>query len=319
MAKPRVFISSTFFDLKHVREDLERFIRDLGYEPIRHETGDIPYGKDEPPEAYAYREVELCDVIVSIIGGRFGSESQQEQGYSITQVELRRALERGIQVFIFIERSVNGEFSTYQVNKGNPNVQYRFVDDLRVYEFIESLHKLPRNNPIATFETSADIIDYLKAQWAGLFQRFLQEQKRISEIKILEEMKSVAGTLQQLVNFLTEERRSKDDAIQNILLANHPAFRRLAEVTDTPYRVFFSNMDELDTWLKARGWTKMPREQWDQDSIAEWKNTNSKEYIKITENIFDDHGRLNIYTENDWNDSWVKKGAWGLEEGEIPF
>jgi hypothetical protein len=82
-------------------------------------------------------------------------------GLSISQVELRRALEHGIQVFIFIERSVHAEFSTYQLNKDNHEVKYRFADDSRVYEFIESLYKLPHNNPIAAFETAQDITDYL--------------------------------------------------------------------------------------------------------------------------------------------------------------
>ena len=56
MSKPRVFISSTFYDLRQVREDLERFIKELGYEPVRNEQGDIPYGKEESVEASAYRE-----------------------------------------------------------------------------------------------------------------------------------------------------------------------------------------------------------------------------------------------------------------------
>jgi lysophospholipid acyltransferase (LPLAT)-like uncharacterized protein len=38
MAKPRVFISSTFFDLRQIREELE----EMGYDPVRHETGAIP-------------------------------------------------------------------------------------------------------------------------------------------------------------------------------------------------------------------------------------------------------------------------------------
>ena len=72
MARPRIFISSTFYDLRQVRDDLERSIRELGYEPVRHEAGSVPYSKDERLEAAAYREVELCDVIVAVVGGRFG-------------------------------------------------------------------------------------------------------------------------------------------------------------------------------------------------------------------------------------------------------
>ena len=47
MARPRIFISSTFYDLKQVRSDIERVIRELGYEPVRHETGAVPYSKGE--------------------------------------------------------------------------------------------------------------------------------------------------------------------------------------------------------------------------------------------------------------------------------
>ena len=92
MARPRVFISSTFYDLRQVRQDLERFIREMGYEAIRHETGSIPYGKEKRPEAYAYREAEGSDILIAIIGGRFGSPSHEVGGYSISQAELKRAL-----------------------------------------------------------------------------------------------------------------------------------------------------------------------------------------------------------------------------------
>ena len=52
MAKPRVFVSSTFYDLRQVRDDLDRFISGMGYEAVLHEAGDIAYGKDSPPEGY---------------------------------------------------------------------------------------------------------------------------------------------------------------------------------------------------------------------------------------------------------------------------
>lgn len=182
------------------------------------------------------------------------------------------AEERGIQVFIFIEKNVLAEYSTCQLNRDSDQVKYRFADDVRILEFIESLYALPRNNPIASFEVSADITGYLLVQWAGLFQRSLQEQKRLSELKILEEMKTVAGTLQELTRFLTEERRNKDEAIQNILFANHPAFRRFAELTNTKYRVFFTNHRKLDAWLSARSWKPIGKGGLDNDSVLEWIN-----------------------------------------------
>jgi len=320
MARPRIFISSTFYDLRHVREDLERFVRELGYEPIRNETGSIPYGKEKPIESYAYQEVELSDIIVTIIGGRFGTESAEGPGFSITQNELRRALDRNVQVFIFVEQGVHAEYSTYRLNKGKKDIEYSFVDDVRVYEFLEKLYDLPANNPIAPFQTAKDIIDYLRAQWAGLFQRFLREQNRISEIKVLDEVKSVAATLQQLVGFLTKERRSKDGAIKSILFANHPAFRRFAAITNTKYRVFFTTLTELNLWLESRLWKPVAKDAYDEDSVLEWSR--DKEYIKLIEPIFDHSGKLKIYTEETWKDTWLQRQRFpesAADDDEIPF
>lgn len=229
MAKPRVFISSTFYDLRQVREDLERMIRELGFEPIRHETGRIPYASDQKLEASAYREVDLSDIVVSIVGGRFGSESSQNQGLSISQAELRRAVEAGIPVFIFVEKGTLSEYRTYQLNKSALGVKYSYADNVRIYEFLEQLYGLPHNNPIQGFETSNDITEFLRQQWAGLFQRFLQDQRRLSELRVLDAMNATAKTLQDLVAFLTEERKGTNSAISEILFANHPAFPSVPE------------------------------------------------------------------------------------------
>ena len=269
MAKPRVFVSSTFYDLRQVREDLDRFILGMGYEAVLFEAGDVAYGKDSPPEGYVHREIELCDMLICLIGGRYGTESQEQPGSSITQLELKTALENQVQVFIFIEHNVHSEYGTYSLNKENADIKYRFVDNPLVYEFIESVHNLPRNNPITPFQTASDIVEFLRNQWAGLFQRFLQDQKRIQEIRTLDEMKSVAGTLEQLVRFLTEERNNEDDAIQQVLLANHPVFHRFQELTKTPYRIFFSDEDELNRWLRARKWKMVPNPSYDDGSYRE--------------------------------------------------
>jgi hypothetical protein len=169
MARPRVFISSTFYDLRQVREDLERLVREFGFDPVRHEMGRVPYAKDKRLETSAYREVELCDILVSIVGGRFGTSSSDYPGMSISQAELRRVLDHGIQVFIFVEKSVLAEYATWAVNKDNAAMKFRFVDDGKVYEFIDELYALPIDNAITGFETSANIADFLREQWAGLF------------------------------------------------------------------------------------------------------------------------------------------------------
>jgi hypothetical protein len=308
MARPRIFISSTFYDLRQIREDLERTVKDLGYEPIRHETGAIAYSKDEKLESAAYREVDLCDVLVSIIGGRYGSDSAVAPGASISQTELRRALERGVQVFIFIEKSVNAEYSTYKLNKELAGVKYGSVDNAKIFEFIDELNKLPQNNAIAQFEVAQDISSYLRDQFAGLFHQFLQDRKRAVEMRVLEEMNATARTLKEVVTFLTEERnKGTADAIQSILLVNHPAFPAFAQLTGTKYRVFFSNREELNTWLEEIGWEVGDGQEFDPDSIAEWVNGTVRAYLKLTHEIFDEKGTLMNVQPSEWRNEWLQK------------
>jgi len=305
MAKPRIFISSTFYDLRYVREDLERFIVGMGYEPVRHETGNIPYSKKGPLEEAAYKEVALSDVIVCIIGGRYGTESSSRDG-SITQNELLEALSKGIQVYIFVEQSVLAEFFTYRLNKDNKDIKYGFVDSIEIYKFLEMIHSLPQNNPVTPFTTSADICDILRSQWAGLFQRFLREEGRLSEIQVLDEMKSVARTLQETVSFLTKERKDSDGAIKTILSMNHPAFRRFAEIASIKYRVFFTNKEELDKWLAARSYNPIKQDSYDKGSVLEWVNKKDKKYIRLTKNIFDDDGKLKPSSAEKWDNNWIE-------------
>jgi len=323
MAKPRIFISSTYYDLKNIRADLERFIRDQGYEAVMNEKGHIPYGSEKKLEEYCYKEIESCDILVSIIGGRFGSESKEPQ-YSISNIELKTAIEQGKQVYIFIDRGVYTEFGTYKANKKG-DVNYIAVDDKRVYEFIEEVTKLPVNNQTQSFETAYDITRYLKEQWAGLFQRLLSESSRQKEILVIEDLKNTAKTLNQMVNFIIEEREQGDQAIKDILLSNHPAFEDIRNQLQIPYRVFFNNLKELEALLKARQFDEPDIfDEWEIDDMHTYKNRQNAHIFAISKAVFDNDGRLKIFTPDKWQQEYVlykepQENPWADFDDEIPF
>lgn len=306
MAKPRVFLSSTFYDLKQVRADLQTFILSLGYDPVLSEHGSIPYGSEERLEKYCYREIDVVDILVSLIGGRFGSASES-QPYSISQMELKTALQLGKQVYIFVEKPVLTEFNTYKRNKTVPNVSYHSVDNVKIFEFLDEVHRLEINNTTVGFETSRDITDYLREQWAGLFQRFLQEQGRRQEMNAIQNLEATAQTLNQLVTYLTEERRGTNKAIEDILLTNHPAFAQLRKLTGVPYRLFFTNHSELSEWLKFRNFVEVPIEDWDDAEYEEWSRVLTKKNVllKLWTGLFDENGQLKIFTQKEWNNDWI--------------
>jgi len=73
MARPRVFVSSTYYDLKHLRSSLENFVESLGFDPVLSEKGDIAYLPDVPLDESCYREVRNADIYVLIVGGSWAA------------------------------------------------------------------------------------------------------------------------------------------------------------------------------------------------------------------------------------------------------
>ena len=79
MAKPRVFLSSTYYDLKHVRERIERFLANFGMEPVLFENDNVTFEFNKPLDLSCYNEVKTCQMMVLIVGGRYGSAASGEQ------------------------------------------------------------------------------------------------------------------------------------------------------------------------------------------------------------------------------------------------
>lgn len=338
MARPRIFISSTYFDLKSIREELDRFISSLGYEAIRHEMGHISYGKEEAPENYAYREVEFADILVSIIGSKFGSNSS-DGAHSISQVELKKAYQAGKQVYIFIEEEVNAEYKFFLANRHIKDVKYTAVTDIRVYTFIEEIYSLPRGNPIFSFKTGSDVVQLLRDQWAGLFQRLLTQEASRPLGALTEQLQNGLQTVDELVKFLQEGHQQDRSAMQEILLSNHPLFARLRDIVKNKYRIFFINLAELDEWLdSARSFLKVKSEA--DDDFFIWMreiNTNITlrspsrkvtEYqtLEISKSLFQEDGKLKTPSLGDWKETYVvlhksseKPDRFPVDDDDIPF
>lgn len=310
MAKPRIFISSTFYDLRQIRSDIDLFIEGLGYETVRNEEGDIPYGKEEALEEYCYNEIKSIDILISIIGGRYGSESRRE-GYSISQIELKKALSEEKQVYIFIDKNVLAEYETYQLNKDREDVKYKFVDNIKIYQFIEEIRALNFNNNIKGFETATDIIRYLKEQFAGLFQRFLEGQKSAKEQSLIESLEKTSRNLTQLVTFLTEQNKGAKDDINRILMINHPLISVLQDKLRIPYNFYIEGLDDLGKLLSSKGYHLSKDTSLDLENNFVWKKVSflkksREDFLEISKNIFDDKNKLKYYNATSWQDTFVR-------------
>lgn len=196
MAKPRIFVSSTYYDLKHIRASLSLFIDSLGYESILFEKGQIAFVSDDPLDISCYREAESADIFVLIIGGRYGSETSADKVLgdrtqytdynSITRKEYETASNNHIPTYILIEKGVYAEYRTYLLNKNNLNVEYAHVDNTNIFKLIDDIHSKPNNNPIFAFEKYNEIEEWLREQWAGIFKDFLIKRNNIKKLDSLQ-------------------------------------------------------------------------------------------------------------------------------------
>lgn len=229
MARPRIFLSSTYYDLKYIRASLELFIGSLGFDAVLSEKGDIAYVPDSPLDESCYQEVKNCDIYVLLVGGRYGSaasdsepprpempKSFYDRYESITKLEYKAAVSSDIPVYILVEKAVHAEYQTYTRNRSRSDIDYAHVDSVNVFRFIEEVLAQRRNNPMQPFDKPAEIEEWLREQWAGLFRELLHrkvaQQQFTSLSTQVQALSQVNSTLRRYLEEVIEKVSEPKDA-----------------------------------------------------------------------------------------------------------
>jgi len=229
MAIPKVFISSTCYDLKYIRENLKYFVKTLGYEPILSEDGSIFYNPAQHTQDACLTEIPNSQLFVLIIGGRYGGKYQQQEE-SVTNMEYREAVRLHIPVFALVESAVYNDHHLYSKNLHNDkikigDIKFPSVDSVKIFSFIDEVRKNGVNNALVPFRDFGDIESYLRQQWAGMMFSFLSEkneQKRVEDtLNALSKMNSTIEMLskQILVSVGTEDAKI-DAALYEEMIAS---------------------------------------------------------------------------------------------------
>ena len=208
MAKLRIFVSSTCYDLGVIRSELRPFISSMGYEPIMSDYSDILYDPRSHTHDSCIKEVPNCDMVLLVIGQRYGGTAipsviegfnldilktattrtdllEHKEKLSITQLEVLKAVEQSIPVYAFVDEKVLHDHHVYEKNKDKKEV----IDAIEfpsihkketakyIFEFINFLTHRVKNNSITSFTRLEDIKGTLVNQWSQLFQRLLSENR----------------------------------------------------------------------------------------------------------------------------------------------
>jgi len=251
MAIPRVFISSTCYDLKYIRENLRYFIKTLGYEPILSEDGNVFYNPALHTHDACITEIPNTQLFVLIIGGRFGGRFK-DSASSITNAEYREAVRLKIPVFALVDAAVYNEHHLYVQNRKNSEIDlgklvFPAVDSTKIFDFIDEVRSSTVNNALVPFRDFGDIESYLRQQWAAMvfeFLSFRNENRRVADtLSTLAEMNSRIEMLskQILVSVGTED--AKIDAALFEEMIGSEAVRDLAycKVRPTPVHVLVNS------------------------------------------------------------------------------
>jgi hypothetical protein len=216
MAIPRVFVSSTCYDLKYIRENLKYFIKTIGYEPVLSDAGDVFYNPVINTHDSCLKEVATCQIFVLIIGGRFGGKFK-DSDKSITNHEYIEAVNNNIPVFALVEGAVFSDHHLFLTNKKADavfatKIKYPNCDSIKVFDFIDEVRQKAINNALFSFKDFSDIELYLKKQWAGMMFDFLSKrsQEKQSEITnyLLDNLTLASKKTEELVKLLI---RNVDD------------------------------------------------------------------------------------------------------------
>lgn len=100
----RVYVSSTYVDLKEHRERVERVLRQLGHEDVAME---YYTAEDKRPVDKCLADVASCDAYVGLLGFRYGwiPKRHNPKHLSITELEYCCALKHNLKCFMFVADS----------------------------------------------------------------------------------------------------------------------------------------------------------------------------------------------------------------------
>ena len=250
---PAVFVSSTFYDLKQVRENLREFIASLGYRPLLSELPSFPVDPNESTVDNCRRIVEQeADMLVLVIGGRYGSPIPKDLK-SVTNVEYLTARAKGIPVFAFVEQRVLAQLPTW---KRNPTADFTdTVDTPKLFEFIDKV-RAEDSVWMDEFDKAGDIQEVLRIRWAYMMARGLGLIHAMrSEKAALDALRGLRGQALQIAIEKPSlwEYKLFGHALQDAVM-NYAELRneyRLG-VVHPPGEDVGPGFDEMIHWVQAR-------------------------------------------------------------------
>lgn len=176
--QPTIFISSTCYDLRQVREDLKEFFEsNYGFDTMLSEFDSFPIDPCAGTFENCLNNVDkFADIFLLIVGTRYGFIT--DKGKSITNLEYLHAKAKGIPLFVFVSKQLYNNLPLWRENKNGDFSS--IVDNPQIFEFISGIYD-ESQQWIYTYETVRDIMTTMKNQLRLIFSDGLKYEKCIAD------------------------------------------------------------------------------------------------------------------------------------------
>jgi hypothetical protein len=248
MATPRVFVSSTCYDLQEIRYQMRKFIGDYGFDPVMSEFGDIFYNSDKHVQDACKDEIEKCNLFVLIIGNNYGSlyhsqEVSTDIPQSITLHEFKKALDTKVAKHIYVNKYVNHDYNNYKKaldkkffshfasNEVDPNDIDKVKNSIRlefdesypfpnetykyIFYFLDIVYAQKVNNAIIVFESFDEIKESLRKQWAGFVYESLTRGNSV-KTEVIEDFSIKLDKIESQIRTLVESKVGNNGQDSNL-------------------------------------------------------------------------------------------------------
>lgn len=167
---PRVFVSSTIYDLRDLRSALKMWLEEYGFEVLMSEMNDFQQLPDQNSYLSCLQAIDGCDYFILLVGGRVGGWYDKAARISITQMEYRRAYERlkegKLKLLVFVRKEI------WDIREDRNGLKEYLATDAALDKELSDEQKMRIINHPSKFLNDAEFI-----------KDFLAEVARVSEMK----------------------------------------------------------------------------------------------------------------------------------------
>lgn len=312
MAQPRIFISSTCYDLQEIRFQLRSFIDDFGFIPVMSEFGDIFYDYQKHIQDSCKDEIDKSQLFILIVGNNFGSIYYKQKDIikspdSVTMQEFRKAIETDIYKHIFINKYVDYDYKNFQksLNKHistyleKNEIKESHIDDTvltlksefksnypfpqesykYIFNFLDIIYSLKTNNAIITYESFEDIKSSLRKQWAGFMYDTITKSKSVP-INLVEKIGEKIEKVENQIKLLAEGQIKKEGQASKITfdiskLAKELNYEEFSKIKDEIHKRLYDLLEQETDFLESHPRIKV-RENVEGKNITAWFETLEK-------------------------------------------